>query len=89
MASPIRAYRQALSRGYLEVYKSVETKLVAGHVVTNEDFNGYSPQRIGHILKMLRDAEYDVLTISRLKKSIGWCLASTVLNEDQSNPKGK
>lgn len=74
---------------YTRTFRAIESKLKGGKVVTHADFDGYSTAIIVKMVRQLRDKECDVLTLTRLNKAVGWCLASTVLNEDQSNPKGK
>lgn len=73
---------------YTTVCKSVEQKLVAGYAVTHDDFENCSHQRIGVVIKMIRENGHDVLELRRGNVYVGWCLASTVLDNQSINPKG-
>jgi len=68
---------------YTKVCKSVEQKLVAGYAVTHDDFEGCSHQRIGVVIKMIRENGHDVLGLRRGDVYVGWCLASTVFDKEE------
>ncbi len=68
---------------YTKVCKSVEQKLVAGYAVIHDDFESCSHQRIGVVIKMIRENGHDVLALSRGDVYVGWCLASTVFDNEQ------
>lgn len=68
---------------YTKVCKSVEQKLVAGYAVTHDDFESCNHQRIGVVIKMIRENGHDVLALRRGDVYVGWCLASTVFDNEQ------
>lgn len=65
---------------YTKTIRAIETALKDGKVVTHADFDGYSTPIIVKMVRQLRDKGYDVLTLTRLNKAVGWCLASTVFD---------
>lgn len=65
---------------YTKTIRAIEAALKNGKVVTHADFEGYSTPVIVKMVRQLRDKGYDVLTLTRLNKAVGWCLASTVLD---------
>ena len=65
---------------YTKTIRAIESKLKSGKVITHADFDGYSTPIIVKMVKQLRDKGCDVLTLTRLNKAVGWCLASTVLD---------
>lgn len=65
---------------YTKTIRAIEAALKNGKVVTHADFEGYSTPIIVKMVRQLRDKGYDVLTLTRLNKAVGWCLASTVLD---------
>lgn len=69
---------------YTKTIRAIESKLKSGKVVTHADFDGYGTAIIVKMVRQLRDKGCDVLTLTRLNKAVGWCLASTVLD---SQPK--
>lgn len=74
---------------YTKTIRAIESKLKSGKVVTHADFDGYGTAIIVKMVRQLRDKGCDVLTLTRLNKAVGWCLASTVLDNQEINPKGK
>lgn len=73
---------------YTKTIRAIESKLNAAKVITHADFDGYSTPIIVKMVKQLRDKGCDVLTLTRLNKAVGWCLASTVLDNQEINQKG-
>lgn len=73
---------------YTKTVRAIELKLKGGKVVTHADFDGYGTAIIVKMVRQLRDKGCDVLTLTRLNKAVGWCLASTVLDNQSINPKG-
>lgn len=67
---------------YTKTIRAIETALKNGKVVTHTDFDGYSTAIIVKMVRQLRDKGCDVLTLTRLNKAVGWCLASTVFNNE-------
>lgn len=65
---------------YTKTIRAIESKLNDGKVITHADFDGYSTPIIIKMVKQLRDKGCDVLTLTRLNKAVGWCLASTVFD---------
>ena len=65
---------------YTKTIRTIESKLKSGKVVTHADFDGYSTPIIIKMVKQLRDKGCDVLTLTRLNKAVGWCLASAILD---------
>ena len=70
---------------YTKTIRAIETALKNGKVVTHTDFDGYSTPIIVKMVRQLRDKGCDVLTLTRLNKAVGWCLASTVFNEEKES----
>lgn len=67
---------------YTKTIRSIELKLKDAKVVTHADFDGYSTPIIVKMVRQLRDKGCDVLTLTRLNKAVGWCLASTVFDNE-------
>ena len=65
---------------YTKTIRAIELKLKGGKVVTHADFDGYGTAIIVKMVRQLRDKGCDVLTLTRLNKAVGWCLASTVFD---------
>lgn len=65
---------------YTKTIRDIEAKLNDGKVVTHADFDGYGTAIIVKMVRQLRDKGCDVLTLTRLNKAVGWCLASTVFD---------
>lgn len=68
---------------YTKTIRAIELKLKGGKVVTHADFDGYGTAIIVKMVRQLRDKGCDVLTLTRLNKAVGWCLASTVLDKEE------
>lgn len=68
---------------YTKTIRAIESKLKGGKVVTHADFDGYGTAIIVKMVRQLRDKGCDVLTLTRLNKAVGWCLASTVLDKEE------
>lgn len=68
---------------YTKTVRAIELKLKGGKVVTHADFDGYGTAIIVKMVRQLRDKGCDVLTLTRLNKAVGWCLASTVLDKEE------
>lgn len=66
---------------YTKTIRAIELKLKGGKVVTHADFDGYGTAIIVKMVRQLRDKGCDVLTLTRLNKAVGWCLASTVFDK--------
>lgn len=66
---------------YTKTIRDIEAKLNDGKVITHADFDGYGTAIIVKMVRQLRDKGCDVLTLTRLNKAIGWCLASTVFDK--------
>lgn len=66
---------------YTKTVRAIEAKLNDGKVVTHADFDGYGTAIIVKMVRQLRDKGCDVLTLTRLNKAVGWCLASTVFDK--------
>lgn len=66
---------------YTKTIRDIESKLKGGKVVTHADFDGYGTAIIVKMVRQLRDKGCDVLTLTRLNKAVGWCLASTVFDK--------
>lgn len=66
---------------YTKTVRAIEAKLNDGKVITRADFDGYGTAIIVKMVRQLRDKGCDVLTLTRLNKAVGWCLASTVLTK--------
>lgn len=68
---------------YTKTIRDIESKLKGGKVITHADFDGYGTAIIVKMVRQLRDKGCDVLTLTRLNKAVGWCLASTVLDKEE------
>ncbi len=67
---------------YTKIMHAIESKLNDGKVITHADFDGYSTPIIVKMVRQLRNKGCDVLTLTRLNKAVGWCLASTVFDNE-------